>query len=212
MTSAFQLQAVIEAPYFGDDSICPWELPTWDNGFPPIRLSGELTHPEIGLVFAQLVQYNRLDFFTNSQATLKQIIEAEKLVLPGGIQATLGDQVIAPSCCCGLETWREWQVFLKTGRSPWLGHDPSPGLEMEDDLIRIWSDRGFGASQESAFHIETKRSTFCSSLQVAESELQAFLFCIDSWARTVGFEQAEELTQQFDQCFQIGRRLTELLV
>jgi hypothetical protein len=148
MTSPFQLQAVIEAPYFQDKFICSWDV----SPFSWIRLSGEITYSEIGLVFVQLVQYNKLDLSGESQTFLKQIVEAESLVLLGGIQAVWADKVIPPSCCCGLETWRDWQEFLKTGETSWLGHDPSPWLEIRGDLIRIWSDGGLGKSVKNAFY------------------------------------------------------------
>jgi hypothetical protein len=207
MTSPFHLQAVIEAPYFQDKFICHWDVPPF-KPFSWIRLSGEMTYPEIGLVFAQLVQYNKVDLSGESYTVLKQILETESLVLPGGIQAVWADKVISPSCCCGLETWRDWQEFLKTGETPWLGHDPSPWLEIRGDLIRIWSDGGLGESIKNAVYIEIERSAFRAGIQSAEKDLQAFLFCIGSWALEVGFEQSDELFQKFDQCFHIGRRYT----
>jgi hypothetical protein len=208
MNSSFQLQAVIESPYFPEEFVCPWEISAGAE-LSPIRLSGEMTYPEIGLVFAQLVQYNQIDFLGDRQTILNQLIAAENLILPGGIQAVLGDQIIAPSCCCGLETWREWQVFLAEGETPWLGHDPSPWLEVvAGDRIRIWSDGGLGESVKNAFHIEVERSVFRSALQGVESELQAFLVCVASWAQTLGLKQTEALTKKFDACFQIGRKFT----
>jgi hypothetical protein len=70
MTSPFQLQAVIEAPYFQDKFICPWDVPPFEP-FSRIRLSGEMTYPEIGLVFAQLVRYNKVDLSGESQTASK---------------------------------------------------------------------------------------------------------------------------------------------
>jgi hypothetical protein len=209
MTSLFQLQAVIESPYLQDEFICPWDLPSFEP-FSRIRLSGEMTCPEIGLVFAQLARYNQLDLSSESQTVLKQILEAERLVLPGGLQVVWADKVIPPSCCCGLETWRDWQEFLKTGETPWLGHDPSPWVEMRSDLIRIWSDGGLGESLKNTFYIDIERSAFRKGVQSAERDLQAFLFCIGSWVVEVGFEQSDELVQKFDRCFHIGRRYTEI--
>jgi hypothetical protein len=207
MIDPFQLYAVIEAPYYQDEFIFPWDVPVFDS-FSRIRLSGEMTYPEIGLVFAQLARYNQVDLSGESQTVLNQILEAESLVLPGGIQAVWADKVISPSCCCGLETWRDWQEFLKTGETPWLGHDPSPWLEIRGDLIRIWSDGGLDESIKNAFYVEIKRSAFREAIQSVERDLQGFLFCISSWAIEVGFQQSDELFQKFDRCFHIGRRYT----
>ncbi len=207
MNSPFQIQAVVEAP--SGQGECPWTIPqpeasSW------IRLSGEITYEEIGLVCAQLVQYNCLDLSGEAKSVLKQVLDAESLVLPGGLQVILGNQLITPSCCCGLETWREWQYFLKTGESPWLGHDPSPWVEQRDDTVRIWSDGGLGESVRKAFYIDVSRSVFREGLRLVERELQGFLFCIPSWAQEVGFEQSNALFQKFDQCFNIGRRYTDV--
>jgi hypothetical protein len=202
MISLFQLQAVVEAPYYQGEFLCPWDV----SQFEPcswIRLSGEMTYQEIGLVFAQLVQYNRLDLSEARQVVLKRILEAKSLVLPGGIKVVFGDQVIPPSCCCGLETWREWQNYLKTGESPWLGHDPSPWIETQGELVCIWSDGGLGESVKNAFHIDVPRSVFQDGLRIVEQDLQGFLYCICSWAQEIGFEQSDALFQKFDQCFNI---------
>ena len=115
MESPFQIKAVVEAPYY--QGKYPWNTSPI-KAFSWIRLSGEMTYEEIGLVFAQLAQYNGLDLSGETQSILKRLLDTESLVLPGGLQVVLGDKSISPSCCCGLETWREWQKFLKTGDSP----------------------------------------------------------------------------------------------
>ena len=102
--------------------------------------------------------------------------------------------------------WREWQDFLKTNKTPWLGHDPSPWIEQVDDVIRIWSDGGLGDSMKNAFKIEVKRSAFEQALQAVERDLLGFRFCIESWCESLGFEQSSELAEKIKQCFQIGQR------
>jgi hypothetical protein len=209
MSSSFQLQAVIETPYFQEEFVPPWDLKipeplSW------IRLSGEMTEQEIGLFFAKLVQYNQLDFSGESHTVLDRILNAESLVLPGGLQAVFENQSINPSCCCGLETWREWQAFLTTGNSPWLGHDPSPWVEAKNGQISIWSDSGLGESIQQAFQIEVPRSAFRQALQNVEQDLQNFLYCVDSWAQTIGFKSSNHLAQKINACFDIGNRYTKL--
>jgi hypothetical protein len=205
MSSPFQLQAAIESSGFDVESACPWEIVEID-GLAWIRISAEMTQPEIGLFFAQLASYNQIDLSGNRTAILQEILAADGLVLAGGIQAIFEGQVISPSCCCGLEGWREWQSFLKTGETPWLGHDPSPWLERVDGMIRIWSDGGLDGSIENAFKIEVKRPTFERALQSVEQDLSGFRFCIESWCESIGFERGEELAEKVDLCFQIGRR------
>jgi hypothetical protein len=181
MSSFFQLQAVIEAPYLQEELVYPWDLQT-PEPLSWIRLSGETTDQEIGLFFAKLVQYNHLDSSGESHTVLDRILNAESLILSGGLQATFEHQSIAPSCCCGLEDWREWQAFLTTGNSPWLGHDPMPWVEAKNGQISIWSDSDLGESIQQAFQIEVSRSTFRQALQNVEQDLQNFLYCVESWA------------------------------
>ena len=205
MSSSFHLQPVIEFYGFDAESSCPWEIAEI-TGFEWIRLSAEMSQSEIGLFFAQLAVYNQIDLSENREAILKEILEADGLALAGGIQAVFEEQVISPSCCCGLEGWREWQDFLKTNETPWLGHDPSPWIEQVDDVIRIWSDGGLGDSMKNAFKIEVKRSAFEQALQAVERDLLGFRFCIESWCESLGFEQSSELAEKIKQCFQIGQR------
>ena len=67
---------------------------------------------DIGLVFAQLVDYNHIEG-RDAEALQTGIIEAESLILPGGLQASFGKQETNPSCCCGLENWRDWDRYWK---------------------------------------------------------------------------------------------------
>ncbi|MDV3349318.1 hypothetical protein QGP82_11495 [Leptothoe sp. LEGE 181152] len=208
MNSLIQMQAVIEAPYYEGEFLCPWPVPYF-KPFSLIHLCGKMTYLEIGLVFAQLAEYNQIKLENGKQAVLEQILEAESLVLPGGIQIVSKKKVISPSCCCGLETWREWIDFLKTGNSPWLGHDPSPWVESQGNVIRVWSDGGIEPTTNASY-IDVLRPYFKRALMLVEQELQAFLFSIKSWAQDIGFTGSNELFQKFDDCFKIGRRHIEI--
>jgi hypothetical protein len=206
MSSPFELQAIIEFSGFTTKSAFPWEVAEIEK-FSLIRLSAETTYPEIGLVFAEIAWYNQIDFSGNSEAILNRILAAKSLALAGGLQVVVeGEEKIWPSCCCGLEGWGEWQDFLKTGQTSWLGHDPSPWLEQVDGLIRIWSDGGLDGSVSGAFKIEVERSVFEQALQSVERDLLGFRYCIESWCGEVGFGRSSELAQKIERCFQIGMR------
>lgn len=203
MNSLIQMQAVVESPYYEGEFLCPWPIPKF-KPLSMIHLCGEMTYPEIGLVFAQLAKYNQIELAKKKQTVLEQILEIESLVLPGGIQIVSEDKVIPPSCCCGLETWREWIDFLQTGHSPWLGHDPSPWVEHQGNIIRIWSN-GYTEPTRDAFYVEVSRPDFEKALICVERELQAFLFSIESWAQDISFAGSNKLFQKFDHCFQIWK-------
>ncbi|MEH2404715.1 hypothetical protein [Nostoc sp.] len=111
------LQAVIEAPWYEGEPLCPWFVAD-HKPFSRIQLYGEMTDLEVGLIFAQLVKYNDLDSESDAYEVLYQVIESETLILPGGLQVrSTADELIYPGCCCGLEEWREWLDFLTKGRS-----------------------------------------------------------------------------------------------
>lgn len=202
MSSLIQMQAVIETPHYEGKFVCPWEI-FEAPPFSMIRLSAEMTYAQIGLVIAQLAKYNQIELTGDRLTALNQIIAAESLVLPGGIQVVDELQnTISPGCCCGLEDWRGWINFLKTYESPWLGHDPSPWIEMKDDVIWIWSDGHF-ETVNNPFHIQVSRDRFAKALIIVEQDLQSFLFCIDSWAREIGLAQSSKLCQKLDKCFNL---------
>lgn len=74
MNSSIQLQAVIEAPYYEGEFFCPWEV----IDFQPcstIRLFGEMSYPEIGLVFAQLAKYNQIKLADDKQVVIRKLLE-----------------------------------------------------------------------------------------------------------------------------------------
>ncbi|NEO88729.1 MAG: hypothetical protein F6J87_31565 [Spirulina sp. SIO3F2] len=195
---------VVEAPYFEGEFLAPWSVPEFEP-LSMIQLHEGMSHPEVGLVMAQLAAYNHIDLENDRQTVLEQILGADSLVLPGGIEVISQGKVIPPSCCCGLETWREWQEFLKTGNSPWLGHDPSPWLESDGDIVRIWSDGGLEAVKD-AFYFNVSRSDFAVYLMLLEEELRGFLIAVEDWARFVDFPKHDQLFWKLDQCFDVGIR------
>ncbi|QLE44091.1 hypothetical protein FD723_29050 [Nostoc sp. C052] len=128
MSSNPCIQAVVETPWYEGEPLWPWSVADY-KPFSHIQLYDEMTDLEVGLIFAQLVQYNDLENGGNANDVLYRVIESETLILPGGLQVkSTANELIYPSCCCGLEEWREWLEFLTTGRSPWLTIQ-APGLK-----------------------------------------------------------------------------------
>jgi hypothetical protein len=156
---------------------------------------------DIGLVFAQLVDYNHIEG-RDTEALQAGIIEAESLLLPGGLQASYGKQEIDPGCCCGLEAWREWEGALK-GSSPWLGHDPSPWVELSGNVVRVWSDGGLNEARD-AFSIAFEPRHFEAEFERAGKELRAFLTLAAAWAQSAGFSDVDAVCRKLDRCFAIS--------
>ena len=195
-----ELHPVVEAPWF--EGVPPWPWSIADcKPFSFIRLSGDMTELEVGSVMAQLVG-------EESEPTIAGLvaaeIEREALSLRGGIQVSGRGQEINPSCCCGLEEWREWLACLTSGKSPWMGHDPTPWIEWAGDIVRVWSDGGYDlAPALDAFAIELRRERLVAELGRVEQELQAFLLRVGVWAETVGFQDPPALCRLLDRNFGI---------
>ena len=69
--------------------------------------------------------------------TLNALV-AEDFALPGGLQFLQDEQVkVVPGCCTDLEDWRKW-LDVPNGKTIWAGHDPSPGVECVNGVIRVW--------------------------------------------------------------------------
>lgn len=209
MHTSLRLQAVVELPFYTDEFLCPWPVSSFQS-MSHMRVSYDITYPEIGAIVAQLARYNRIALDASKQDIIRKILHAKGLVLPGGIQV-IGEngETISPSCCCGLETWREWFEFCHTGATPWLGHDPAPWLERQDDTICVWSDGGLEPSKH-AFSINVDGVRFRKALSQVERDLQGFTLCLESWAQNMEIPESRLLAEKFALCFSIGKRHTEL--
>src|SRR5687767_16032988 len=113
-----------------------------------LHLSASMSAPQVGAAMATLASYGDGDAGDGPRevaAALRAIVEKERMIAPGGLLArdTETGVVIPPSCCCGLEEWREW-VSVPSGGRPWLGHSPAPWIEQLDGTVRIWPDGGLG--------------------------------------------------------------------
>jgi hypothetical protein len=205
------LQAVIEVPWHDEasplfaDRQPLWEFTTELKPFSFISLSAATTNREIGLFMSQLIEYNQLACTGNIIDRLTEIIEyqsvdGEDLVkLSGGIQASDRGLTISPSCCCGLETWREWLHFLSTGQPPWMGHDPTPSIDLIDDrIVRV-------SIAEARSHIDFDRELFSSQLIRVRQDLVDFLGRVEVWSGALGFPEPKRLASKLDRFFSISQ-------
>ncbi len=178
----------------------PWEIVT-TTSVSRLYLCSQTTKLEVGLAIGQLIVCNRLDRGGNVSEVLNGIINSQqRLILPGGLQVSDGEIAIAPSCCCGLETWREWLDFRFTGGSPWLGHDPTPWVEkVNDDVIRVWADE-----DRHSLRIDFTRRLYKIGLAQVRQDLDDFLIIITDWAAGLGLAEPERLAAKFDRCFSIS--------
>lgn len=201
MTDLIQLQAVFETPDLDPKDYQAWNIPIF-KPFNFVRLWGEMSEAEISLFMMQLADYNKISLDNELPIILELILAKQTLILPGGIAAISSKKEIMPSCCNGLETWREWTNFLKTEQTPWWGHDPSPWVELRDNTVRLWSDGGLGEARK-AFYLELSRSQFKGAIASVQADLQAFLGAIGNWGMARKITQTPALCAKIDQCFDI---------
>ena len=197
-----KLEAVVESP---ERRISTWgplpDLPEYPG---MIRLSSSTPEAEVAVVVAQLTVYGRTG---QAPLTMEQLVNEPVRILPGGLRAVSGETVIAPSCCCGLETWREWIGLLKGGGSPWLGHDPAPWVEKQKDSFIVHSDGGLGEDSGPVRgvvkHVSFSRSELEAALDRVQADLAGFLMRLEDWMRGHKPALARALVSVFDHWFQI---------
>jgi hypothetical protein len=69
------------------------------------------------------------------------MLQVDELAMSGGPTFLCGESQILPSCCCGLEDLGDVINCIRHKTSPWLGHDPNPGIEYSKrHKVKIWSD------------------------------------------------------------------------
>lgn len=71
------------------------------------------------------------------------------------------------------------------------------GLLSETPVIRVCR------TQLVCAWVNLARDRFAEALIMAEKDLQAFLFCIESWVQAVRFTESSKLYQKFDECFNV---------
>lgn len=199
MTSS--LPSLTPAVEIAGKQVRPWP---WAVSNPPVfsfmRLGPDMAADDAGLFFALLADYNRIA--SEDIATLEEgVLAAEHLILPGGLVVAHGDLVIEPSCCCGLEDWRDWEQAL-TGQSPWLGHDPAPWVEVSGSTVCVWADGAEDAATDT-YAISFERAHFETELARAGTHLRAFLKQFARWTQSVGFSHPERVCCKLDRSFAI---------
>lgn len=107
---------------------------------------------------------------------------------------------MVPGCCAGLEDWREWAEVL-TGSSPWLGHDPTPEVEIGANELRVWQDSG--ANRRAAESVVVARSLLPDLLNEVHRDLVGFLSRVQVWTERYslgsnGTDLVEVVDRNFD--------------
>ncbi|HZG16475.1 MAG TPA: hypothetical protein VE710_15905 [Candidatus Bathyarchaeia archaeon] len=168
------VSAVITDPYY--------DPPEWLNEveFREYVVLSEDTSPEdTVLFFICLLGYNDVDV-SNITTAFTELIQKEEVVIGGGIlfENNSGRKIL-PSCCSGLEQWRDVLNGVKSKDSPWMGHTPYPTIEYINDTVRVWSDNKLGIwgpdeVDENMYFIEYRYDDLITKLNRIKCDLRGF--------------------------------------
>lgn len=199
-TAMVSLKPVVQMPFSERDTELPWEVAK----FPPghfLPLSEKLSLPEVGAVVALLLRYNRLMESRNLDTSLHEIINAKSLVIPGGIGVYKEEKIsLFPGCCCGLESWRQWEQFLSTDDDPWCGHDPEMFFKKTESNIQI--DQTINKSKCT---VKISITHYQKQLREVETSLSNFCYLLEAWGYDLGFNEISRVVSQFAKSFDVRK-------
>lgn len=140
-----------------------------------LEMSSSSTSNDIGLFIGSLLSFNELSL--NSKFVDSLFIKNE-LALVGGLLFKTDRIVIGASCCADFQDWLDVTKSIKQKISPWMGHDPSPWFEFENEKITLWGDRNKSNNCNS---IQFTQQEFDRQLLEANKELHYFLERVEQW-------------------------------
>lgn len=195
-----RLEAVIETRRA--DAQAPWPLPSGER--PPfVRLHRGMAGEQIGLAIAEIARYGRHRMAGTPRAVFSDLAARDVLVVGGGLLVRNGRRVIEPSCCLGLEQWREWLDLFDGGHSPWMGHDPSPWVQRTETGFRVWSGGGLGEKRRRPVAITFSDAELRDALRSVHVDLVGFLRDLERWAIELAPDAAHPFVRAIDRHFHI---------
>ncbi|MEU6674280.1 hypothetical protein [Streptomyces sp. NPDC046925] len=176
------MDAVVETHGTRDFALWPVAEPPAGSLLP---LSGDLSPHELGTAMAVLTSYNKgrrergAADPENCVEQVRRLVTTECVVAPGGLRLrdTATGVTALPGCCNGLENWRDWLELLDGGE-PWLGHDPTPGMEHVGATVRLWPD----GDDRQGLPISLPLAQLPLLLESVQEQLVAFLASVEAWA------------------------------
>lgn len=201
-----EMQAVIEVAAFDAESPRPWPIAP----LPPgawMALNAGCTDEEVGLFVATLAHQLDVTPPAGRDEVVATLLAEKFLIVAGGLRLldTATGTAVEPGCCDGLEDWREW-VQVLTGGSPWLGHNPSPEIELTGSDMRVWQDgRPDGHhGQQAAIKVVAPRFMRPDLLRNVQRDLGGFLAALEAWTTRIGLgETGPALVEAVDRSFTI---------
>ncbi|MFE3455853.1 hypothetical protein ACFXJ8_43830 [Nonomuraea sp. NPDC059194] len=174
-----------------------------------LALSDQMSPTEVGTAMAAIFSYNGIPIThaaDMTEAHLDQhLAQAEALIAPGGLRFrdTTTNVEVPPGCCFGLENWRGWWGVAH-GEEPWLGHDPTPQIEHDSQIIQL---RQHDQDVPPLLAIEITRSELPRLLTTAQLHLSGFLNLVQQWTANVTPRLADRLVAALDEHLMITEPL-----
>lgn len=142
-----------------------------------IRLHADCTPLETELFLLELFRCSEFtDDFNGDVYRLLNELEPADLTVSGGVVFSDEKHSIHPSCCCGVEAWKEVYDSIIQKQSPWMGHDPFPMMTYSDNEVIVWSDSDMTTPKEGAYSICYNRDELLTAIQeLGERHLHDFL-------------------------------------
>jgi len=170
------------------------------------RLHGGASQLEVAYVIAQLykkAEYNAAVNGATQPDSIKSLCAEFPTVLSGGLAVLDGDIFVMPSCCTRFpESLMDWRLLLDGGDKPWLGHDPSPWVEIQGDNFLVWPNGGMGEEMDASLKpARFNRAQLKVALASVQQDIRDFLLPLRSWALHYCPADAESLVASFAKAF-----------
>jgi len=166
-TKAVIIDPYYEKPYWIENEVIPKEF---------ICLSSESSEHDVELFLILLIGYNHINVNQSFHLSFNELLKEDEVVLSGGIAFFENDsKYILPSCCCGLEDFSNVIDSIANQQSPWLGHDPTPGITYTNDQANVWPDDPKANGSNVNYSIQYTYKELMQSLLKSRTDLLDFI-------------------------------------
>ncbi|RED66142.1 hypothetical protein [Cohnella lupini] len=162
---------VIREPYYD----CPVWIESELTRNEVTYLTSESSKHDVELFLLHLFGYNNIDISQSIQSSFEELFMLDEVAILGGVAFIKDEEIfIMPSCCCGLEDWSKVIEAINNRESPWLGHDPTPGITYHEDYLLVWSDDP-QTDNKDKYNIRFTFSEIMDSLEITREDLRGFI-------------------------------------
>lgn len=180
-----------------------YEGDAYEGEFSPFHpLNGEMDEASLLNFLKELHDYGGDEDDNQNVETpatlVKSLLAREEQIVAGGL-VIIGESFhLFPGCCCGLEGWIEWKDLKKGSISPWLGHDPFPGVDTRGDKAILHN--GLKVEQES---FELSYEELSKMVEQVSFTLSQFLERLQVFLNNIDRRNSERLVQKISEWFHI---------